>query len=183
MQNILIKIFSSHKHLGLYFSNECSWHKHIGYTKQKALFRIHIMRKLKFKLDCKSFEIIYLTFIRPLLKYGDVIWDTCTQYEKNERDKIQNEAASISTSTTKLVSLDNLYEEVGWQTLHKRRQDHKNTLFYKMFNHLKLVYLSPLITQQMNAISHHNLRNSNDIHAIRSHTSLYHNSFLPPTLR
>ena len=82
------------------------------------------MRKIKFKLDCKSFEIIYLKFIRPLLKYGDVIWDTCTQYEKNERDKIQNEAASISTSTTKLDSLDNLYEEVGWQTLHKRRQDH-----------------------------------------------------------
>ena len=35
----------------------------------------------------------------------------------------------------------------------------------------------------MNAISHHNLRNSNDIHTIRSNTSLYHNSFLPSTLR
>ena len=35
----------------------------------------------------------------------------------------------------------------------------------------------------MNAISGHNLRNSNDIHTIRSNTSLYHNSFLPPTLR
>ena len=30
---------------------------------------------------------------------------------------------------------------------------------------------------------HHNLRNSNDIHTIRSNTSLYHNSFLPSTLR
>ena len=51
------------------------------------------MRKLKFKLDRKSLETIYLTFIRPLLEYGDVIWDNCTQYEKNELDKIQNEAA------------------------------------------------------------------------------------------
>ena len=183
MQNVQIQEVSSHKHLGLYFSNDCSWHQHIDYIKQKAWFRIHIMRKLKFKLDRKSLETIYLTFIRPLLEYGDVIWDNCTQYEKNELDKIQNEAARITTSTTKLVSLDNLYKEVGWQTLHRRRQDHKITLFYKMFNQLTPVYLSSLIPQQVNAISHHNLRNSNDIHTIRSNTSLIHNSFLPSTLR
>ena len=58
MQNVQIQEVSSHKHLGLYFSNDCSW------------FRIHIMRKLKFKLDCKSLETIYLTFVRPLLEYG-----------------------------------------------------------------------------------------------------------------
>ena len=59
------------------------------------------MRKLKFKLDRKFFEIIYIAFIRPLLEYGDIIWDNCTQYEKKELDKIQNEAARIATGTTK----------------------------------------------------------------------------------
>ena len=34
--------------------------------------------KLKFKLDHKSLETIYIAFIRPLLEYGDVIWDDCT---------------------------------------------------------------------------------------------------------
>ena len=97
MQNVQIQEVSSHKHLGLYFSNDCSWHPHIDNIKQKAWFRIHIMRKLKFNLDRKSLETIYLTFIRPLLEYGDVIWDNCTQYEKNELDKIQNEAARITT--------------------------------------------------------------------------------------
>ena len=52
-----------------------------------------------------------------------------------------------------------------------------------MFNQLTPVYLSSVISQQVNAISHHNLRNSNDIHTIRSNTSLYHNSLLPSTLR
>ena len=51
------------------------------------------MRKLKFKLDRKSLEIIYTAFIRPLLEYGDVIWDNCAEYEKADLDKIQNEAA------------------------------------------------------------------------------------------
>ena len=52
-----------------------------------------------------------------------------------------------------------------------------------MFNQLAPVYLSSLIPQQVNAISHHNLKNSNGIHTIRSNTNLYHNSFLPSTLR
>ena len=45
------------------------------------------MRKLKFKLNRKSLETIYLTFIRPNLEYGDVLWDNCSQYEKKNLKK------------------------------------------------------------------------------------------------
>ena len=55
------------------------------------------MEKLKFKLDRKSLEIIYTAFIRPLVEYGDIIWDNCSQYEKDELDQIQNDAARITT--------------------------------------------------------------------------------------
>ena len=74
------------------------------------------MRKLKFKLDRKSSETIYLTFIRPLLEHGDVLWDNCTQYEKDELDKIQNEAARIATGATKLISLFALSNEIKWES-------------------------------------------------------------------
>ena len=73
------------------------------------------MTKLKLKLDHKSLETIYTDFIRPLLKYWDVIWDNCSQYEKQELDKIQLEAASIATGTLKLISVTALYKEVGWE--------------------------------------------------------------------
>ena len=98
MLNQHISEVDCHKHLGLYFTKDCSWHQHINYIKEKAWLRINIMRKLKFKLDKKSLATIYLTFIRPLLENGDVIWDNCTQYEKDELDKIQNEAARIVTN-------------------------------------------------------------------------------------
>ena len=78
---------------------------------------INILRKVKFNLDRKSLETIYSTFIRPLLEYGDIIWDNCTQREKIELDKIQNEAARIATGATKLVSVDAQYKEIGWETL------------------------------------------------------------------
>ncbi len=121
MNNCQIDEVEHHTHLGIFISNDLSWHKHIDYIKQKAWARINIMRKLKHKLDRKSLETIYTSFIRPLLEYGDVIWDNCTQYEKDELDKIQNEALRISTGTTKLISIQLLYEEIGWESLSLRR--------------------------------------------------------------
>ena len=91
------------------------------------------MRKLKFELDRKSLEIISRTFIRPILEYGDVLFDHCTNYEKQELEKIQTEAARIATGTTKLVSIETLYKEIGRDTLETRRRKHKLTLFYKMY--------------------------------------------------
>ena len=44
--------------------------------------------------------------------------------------KIQTEAARIETGTTKLVSIENLYSEIGWDTLEARRKKQKLTLFY-----------------------------------------------------
>ena len=78
------------------------------------------MRKLKFRLDRKSLEITYTAFIRPILEYGDVVWDNCSQYENQEIEKVQIEAARIVTGTTKLISLNLLYTETGWDSLEKK---------------------------------------------------------------
>ena len=86
----VISEVTMHNHLGLTFSNDCTWHEHLAQIKTKAWQRIYIMRKLKFLLDRKSLQTIYFSFIRPLLEYADVVWDNCTQYEVDELEKIQN---------------------------------------------------------------------------------------------
>ena len=94
------------------------------------------MRKLKFQLDRRSLEIIYTSFLRPILEYGNEIWDNSIQYEKDDIEKIQKEAARIATGTTKLVSTENLYGEIGWETLDSRRKKQKLIISYKMINSL-----------------------------------------------
>ena len=133
------------------------------------------MRKLKFRLDRKSLEVIYTSFIRPILEYGDVVWDNCSQYEKQEIEKVQIEAARIVTGTTKLISLNLLYIEAGWDSLEKRRKYHKLTLFYKMINNISPSYLSDLVPQSVNSISHYNLRNADDLESVASRTNQYYN--------
>ena len=141
------------------------------------------MRKFKYTLDRKSLETIYITFIRPILEYADIIWDNCTQQEKNDLEKIQLEAARIATGATKLVSIENLYHETGWEKLETRRKNHKLTLFYKMFNNISPTYLSSLVPQLVQNVSNYNLRNADDIRTIYARTRLYSNSFLPSTIR
>ena len=38
MQNVQIQEVSSHKHLGLYFSSDCSWHQDIDQAILKNMF-------------------------------------------------------------------------------------------------------------------------------------------------
>ena len=76
----------------------------------------------------KSLETIYIAFIRPLLEeYGDVIWNNWPNMKKTNWTKYK-----MRTRATKLVSLDALYKETQWDTLGKKRENHKLTLFYKM---------------------------------------------------
>ena len=126
--------------------------------------------------------MIYLSFIRPILEYADVIWNNCTQYEKDDLDKIQNECARIVTGCTRLVSLRLLHIESGWESLHTRREKHKLLLFFKMKNGLSPDYLSNLVPQTVGQASTRSLRNSSNISSIRTHTSLHMNSFIPSTI-
>ena len=166
MNQQVINQETSHKHLGLIFSSDCNWHEHIDYVKTKAWSRINVMRKLKFKLDRKSLETIYFSFIRPLLEYANVVWNNCTQYESNELEKIQNEAARIVTGVTKLASLHSLYADTGWESLASRREKHKLILYYKMQHGMTPEYLSSLVPPTVGSTARYPLRNESDLQTV-----------------
>ena len=185
MNGIQLNEVEHHKHLGIYFSNDGGWHKHIQYMLDKAWSRVNILRSLKYTLDRNSLEQLYISFIRPLLEYGDVIWDNCTLEDKKLLENVQIESARIVTGATKFVSIEKLYLELGWDTLQKRRNDHKLILFYKMLNNMTPNYLQQLIPPDVASRTNnqYNLRNSTNISNIIARTNLYKNSFLPSVCR
>ena len=60
---------------------------------------------------------MYISYIRPLLEYGDDIWNTQIKSLTNKIENVQYEAARIVTGGTKLTTLDKLYKETGWEKL------------------------------------------------------------------
>ena len=143
-----------------------------------------IFYKRREDLEIRCLECLRIAVINPRRRilFGLFYRDNCTQYEKYELDKIQNEAAMIATGATKLVSLTNLYKEIGLESLSKRRSNHKLTLLYKMINHLTPIYLSSLIPAQVSSASRYNLRNAHNYQTIQARTNQYRDSFLPSTL-
>ncbi len=136
---------SEHTHLGLTLSEDGKWKIHISRCINKAWQRIGILRSLKFLLNRSCLERLYFSCLRPLIEYGDVIWDNCTCELKNDLDAIQNEAARIVTGATKLCSIDNLYRDLKWETLSTRRKKHKLIQLFKIKNNLTPNYLYTLI--------------------------------------
>ena len=175
MSNVEIPSLDNHKHLGIYLSNNGTWDFHLRSIIEKAWQRMGILRHLKYKLDFNSLQTIYFAFIRPLLEYGDVVWDNLYQYQKDELDKIQNEVARIVTGCTKLVSIVDLNKESGWESLGERRRKHRLILFYKMVNGLAPEFLSSLVPVANRPV--YNLRNTQNLQNIACRTNLYKNSF------
>ena len=169
MNNEHINEVASHKHLDIFLSNDGTWHEHIHYITSKAWTRLHILRKLKFILDRKPIEIIYTSFIRPILEYADVVWDICIQYEIKTDEKIQ-----IVTGTSKLVSLEKLYNEACWETLEQRRQKHKVYLFYKIS--YNLTYLACHVPPSFESSTSYRLRDASNIRHATTRTQLYYKS-------
>lgn len=141
--------------------------------------RIGIMRTLKFVLDSKSLETIYLSFIRPLLEYSDVIWSNITLQEEYELEKIQVEACRIITGATNLVSLKNFYSDTGFEPLKLRRNKHILMFFYKISNLLTPQYLSSLVPDAAEQTSEYNLRKANNIRIFSVSYSIFFCKLLP----
>jgi hypothetical protein len=74
---------NAHCHLGLDFQNNCKWGDYVSKIYKKACDRLKIRRMLQYQVDRNILINIYLSCIRPILEYGNVIWDNCTQNEAN----------------------------------------------------------------------------------------------------
>ena len=183
MNNVEIQRVQFHKHLGINFNSDCSWHEHICDITAKAWKRINLLRALKFQLDRQSLQTMYFSFIRPLLEYGDIIWDNCCNYEKFEIEKIQIEAGRIITGATKSCSKSKIQEETGWDSLETRRYKHRMVTFFKMVKGHAPSYLQFIVPPTVQQVSQRNLRNNQNLTVPRARTNLYNNSFIPLATR
>jgi hypothetical protein len=183
MNNRDIQEVLSHKHLGIYFSDNGSWQEHIDYIVKKSFVRLNILRRFRLILDRFTLEKMYFSFIRPILEYGDVVWDSNIQYLGDRIDHVQIEGKRIVTGGTKLTSINKLYDVKVWEKLADRRTNHKLVLFHKMVNREEPAYLSNLLPDTLSNLHHHFTRRSQNIYAIRARTCLYAGYYLQSSIK
>ena len=138
----LIPLTSDHIYLGITFSEEAKWNKHVENLIKSVSKHICVLRKLKYKLNRQHLEKIYLIYNRPIFENACEVWDNCA-IRANWRDHSWK-AARIITRLPIFTNTEYLYRETGWERLEERRTRRKLQLFYNIQNGSTHPYLLDL---------------------------------------
>ena len=131
---------------------------------------------------------MHVSYVRPLLEYSSIVWDGCSDQDKNALERLQNEAARIVvTGLTKSTSIPNLYQECGWDSLSKRRYFQKmcfmyKSLRYKCSNNLVPDYISDIVPPLVGDVTNYPLRNRQNISTMYTRTEISHKSCIPSSV-
>lgn len=123
INNSIISNESHYKYLGVYFSDNFKWIKHIDMTVTKAGRMLYFIRRNFRQASQTVKQTLYLMYVRSILDYACVIWDPHQQYLIDRLEKIQNQAATfVSNNYNSFPSITEIKQTLGWDPLMVRRQ-------------------------------------------------------------
>ena len=124
------------KHLGLFLYPKLTFDEHIHYTLIKTCKIIGLIRKLQPIIPTTALLTIYKSFLRPHLDYGDVIYDHAfNESFQNKLESVQYDAVLEITGAIRGSLRENLYQELGLESLLKSRQWYQKLCLF--FRHKK----------------------------------------------
>ena len=120
--NIQVERASHHKLQGILLDEKLNFKQHIDTTILKINKGISVIKKLRYCLLRKSLMTIYKAFLRPLIDYGDIIYDQPQNESFCEKlESVQYKAALAITGAIQSTSRDKIYQELGLESLKARR--------------------------------------------------------------
>ena len=173
----------SHKHLGITLSKNLSWGDHVQDIVTKAGKRVDILAFLMYRLDRNTLEIIYKTFIRPILEYGDVLLCNMTEEQSQMIEQVNKRAGSIISGAIRGTSSNVIYNELGWATMESRRKSHRLVTFHKIINGKTPDYLRNCLPQRVRDTTSYSLRDADNLVTMPTRIEIYYKSFFPATVR
>ena len=141
--NVLLNTSTHHKHLGIILQGNCKWDEHINNLVSKCRTQINCLCSYKYRLNRKSLETMYKSYILPILDYADVIWDNCTERQADTLEQLQIDALKIITGSVRGTSHFSLYNDTGIIPLKERRKRHKLILYFKFTKGLLPEHIQP----------------------------------------
>ena len=178
-----IPLEHNHKHLGLNISNDLRYHCHVQEIVKKANVALGPLYPIAKHIPRQILQQIYLTYIRPIFDYSDVIYNGHLTVGDSQRlEKIQNRVARLITGAFRRTATKALREELGWATLQSRRDINSLVMLYKIKRHAPR-YLQNVIPSTRQEITARQLRNANNTSLPPNRLSSFKSSFFPRTIR
>ena len=180
LNNIHVERASYQKHLGIILDEKLNFKQHIDDAILKFNKGVSVIKKLRHGLPRKSIITIYKAFLRPLIDYGDIIYDQ-PQNESfcKKLESVQYKAALAITGAIQGTSREKIYLELGLESLKNRRRYKRLCCMFKIMNEEAPKYLTNLIPKGQQTIV---TRNSS-VPTFHCRTDCFKYSFFPSTLK
>ena len=152
---------------------------HLKNVQNKVNKTIGLLRRLQDTLPRISLITIFKSFIRPLLDYGDIIYDRAynTSFHQNI-ESIQYNAALAITGAVRGTSREKLYQELGFESLQHTRWYRKLCCLFKIIKNQSPSFLFQLVPSPSRYFS----QNSENIPRLRTKHDFFKNSFFFSTI-
>jgi len=167
----------SHTYLGVELSMDLKWHKHINEVCSKARQKLNAMLPLKYKMDRKTLQTMYVSFVQSSLEYAAALWGGTHDVDIQNLDKIQIDGMRLITGATKRSNINLLYKETGFLSTRTRVHNAMLKLMYNIFNGNCPDYLNSLFTINMHL--RYNFRSQRSLQVPHTRLDTFFRSFIP----
>ena len=176
----VLKSVDHAKYLGVTFTSDFRWNKHVSNTTKKANQVLGVLRR-NLKIQSKPLKATaYKSLVRPIFEYASTVWDPFTQKETNSLEMVQRRAARYALGRyDRLSSVTDMLKELKWESLKLRRERRRIEMLYKMNNNLVEINKHNLLPKTSRS------RHTNSLAFLipRSATEYHRNSFFPRTIK
>ena len=151
LNNIQVERTSYQKHLGILHDEKLNFKQHIDSVIPKINKGISVIKKLRHSLPRKSLLTVYKAFLRPLIDYGDIVYNQPqNEYFCEKLKSVQYKTALAITSAMQGTSRDKIYQELGLESLKSRRCYKRLCCTFKIMKKEAPNYLINLIPKHQN---------------------------------
>ena len=112
------------------------WNTHVSNVCTKANRTLGFLRRNLSSCPQDVKETAYKGLVRPIMEYASPVWDPHGIVAQEELENVQNRAARFVTGNYNFEtgSMTSILEQLGWESLHKRRKGSKLILLFKGLN-------------------------------------------------
>ncbi len=190
---IPVKKVGETKHLGLILHNKLLFESHLDKKIKKAKQGVGLMKQIYPYVPRFTLEIVYKMHIRAHLDYCDIIFhipyrnNIAFLSEPNDEslhilmqrvESVQYDAALSATGAWKGSPRQELYDNLGWESLNLRRELRRLCMFHEIITTEKPKYLFDIIKDHK---PNPRLRGTDALRPFPSRTDKYKHSFFPST--
>lgn len=176
------------KYLGVCLQANLQFDTHIAEKISKATKILGCIKHTLYDAPQKAKLMAYTSLCRPILEYADTVWDPTDKQTSYNIEMVQRKAVRFIKKLKGRQSVTDASTELGLQSLEDRRKNHRLCLLHKILSDEdRHDTLTSAYEELVNARQHSTMTTRaaarGEPNAIYARTRLFHNSFLPKTIR